>query len=378
MKKIYWFLRQTNHLAGTEMVTLDIINKLSKFRDITLVVMASENKDINFNISNRVDIKYFNIPYKIACIDEHLAKTKGFRKIIDSISGSLFWINKRFKYRKIVKEMTTKNDILIFSSFDNYLFAPKGRRCLFHFHFNAKFFRNPGIAMGRMFHRRPDKYIFLTEATKKIIEKKTKYKDNYQVHNPIRFMQYYNTDFKNKEIIFIGRYTNQKDPLLALKVMKAIKDKNFKCHLSMFGSGDLLSKMEKFIKKNQLESYVTINSPTKDIINEIRKSDLLLSTSKFEGLPLTIVEANSQSVPIVSSNWGDAVYEVINDEISGYVIEKRNPELFADKIIEILSKPKLLEKLKKNAFNHSYTFSDDVIVSKWLDILQNEDNANSK
>ena len=378
MKKIYWFLRQTNHLAGTEIVTLDIINKLSKFRDITLVVMASENKDINFNISNRVEIKYFNIPYKVACIDEHLTKVKGFRKIIDSISGSLFWINKRFKYRKIIKEMTTKNDILIFSSFDNYLFAPKGRRCLFHFHFNAKFFRNPGIAMGRLFHRKPDKYIFLTEATKKVIEKKTKYKDTYQVHNPIRFMQYYDIEPKNKEIIFIGRYANQKDPILALKIMNEIKKKGFKCHLSMFGSGDLYKKMNNYVKKNELESFVTINNPTSDILSEIRKSDLLLVTSKFEGYHLGIVECNSQSVPVVTTNWGDAVFEVVSDEVSGYVMENRKPEVFADKIIEILSKPKLLEKLKKNAFNHSYTFSDDVIVSKWLDILQNEDDANSK
>lgn len=172
MKKIYWFLRQINHLAGTEMVTLNIINELSKYRDITLVVMSCECEDVKEKISDRVKVIYFDIPYKIACLDEHLAKTRGFKKIIDSITGSLFWFNKRFKYRKIVKEMTTKDDILIFSSFDNYLFAPKKeRRCLFHFHFNAKFFRNPGVALGRLFHRVPDKYIFLTESTKNVIEK---------------------------------------------------------------------------------------------------------------------------------------------------------------------------------------------------------------
>lgn len=374
MKKIYWFLRQINHLAGTEMVTLNIINELSKYRDITLVVMSCECEDVKEKISDRVKVIYFDIPYKIACLDEHLAKTRGFKKIIDSITGSLFWFNKRFKYRKIVKEMTTKDDILIFSSFDNYLFAPKKeRRCLFHFHFNAKFFRNPGVALGRLFHRVPDKYIFLTESTKNVIEKKTKYKNNYVVYNPVRFDRFHDVSKKNNEIIFIGRYTNQKDPLFALKIMNRIKEKGFMCHLNMFGSGKLLKKMNKYVKKNKLESFVTVNNPTKSIIDEIRKSDLLLSTSRFEGLPLTIIEANSQSIPAISANWGDAVYEVVKNDVSGYVIDKRKIDLFADKIIEVLSNNSLLEELKENAYNHSNNFSKEEINKKWLELLQKED-----
>ena len=374
MKKIYWFLRQINHLAGTEMVTLNIINELSKYRDITLVVLSCECEDAKEKISDRVKVIYFDIPYKIACLDEHLAKTRGFKKIIDSITGSLFWFNKRFKYRKIVKEMTTKDDILIFSSFDNYLFAPKKeRRCLFHFHFNAKFFRNPGVALGRLFHRVPDKYIFLTESTKNVIEKKTKYKNNYVVYNPVRFDRFHDVSKKNNEIIFIGRYTNQKDPLFALKIMNRIKEKGFMCHLNMFGSGKLLKKMNKYVKKNKLESFVTVNNPTKSIIDEIRKSDLLLSTSRFEGLPLTIIEANSQSIPAISANWGDAVYEVVNNNVSGYVIDKRKIDLFADKIIEVLSNDSLLEELKENAYNHSNNFSKEEINKKWLELLQKED-----
>ena len=374
MKKIYWFLRQINHLAGTEMVTLNIINELSKYRDITLVVLSCECEDAKEKISDRVKVIYFDIPYKIACLDEHLAKTRGFKKIIDSITGSLFWFNKRFKYRKIVKEMTTKDDILIFSSFDNYLFAPKKeRRCLFHFHFNAKFFRNPGVALGRLFHRVPDKYIFLTESTKNVIEKKTKYKNNYVVYNPVRFDRFHDVSKKNNEIIFIGRYTNQKDPLFALKIMNRIKEKGFMCHLNMFGSGKLLKKMNKYVKKNKLESFVTVNNPTKSIIDEIRKSDLLLSTSRFEGLPLTIIEANSQSIPAISANWGDAVYEVVKNNVSGYVIDKRKIDLFADKIIEVLSNDSLLEELKENAYNHSNNFSKEEINKKWLELLQKED-----
>lgn len=155
--------------------------------------------------------------------------------------------------------------------------------------------------------------------------------------------------------------------------MNRIKEKGFMCHLNMFGSGKLLKKMNKYVKKNKLESFVTVNNPTKSIIDEIRKSDLLLSTSRFEGLPLTIIEANSQSIPAISANWGDAVYEVVKNDVSGYVIDKRKIDLFADKIIEVLSNNSLLEELKENAYNHSNNFSKEEINKKWLELLQKED-----
>ncbi len=375
MKKIYWFLRQTHKLAGTEMVTLNIVNLLAKERQINLVVMGQKYENMPFPISEDVNTIYLNIPYKYSCIDEYAEEVNPIVRPFALMKGSMYWIFKRFKNRKIIKSMTTKDDILIFSAYDNYLCAPKDRRVLFHFHFNAKFFLKPSISLGRMFHRKPDKYIFLTKETKlKIEAKKKNVKDSYFVHNPIRFDSNLNLDYHNNEIIFIGRFTAQKDPILALQIMLELKKLDFKAHLSMYGAGELENKMKSFIEKNKLNDFVTLKGTSNQLKEKLNESDLLLCTSTFEGFHLGLNEANSQSVPAISTNWGDAIKEVLDNGENGFIIESRNPKDIAVKIKEILLDLNYLKDLRQKTYNHFNKHSNSEYIKKcWISIFNEED-----
>lgn len=374
MKKIYWFLRQTHKLAGTEMVTLNIVNLLAEKKDITLVVMGEENKNMAYPISPNVKTKYLNIPYKYSCVEEYMNEVNILLKPFAGAAGALFWFFRKCKYRKIIKSFTTKDDILIFSAYDNYLCAPRDRRVLFHFHFNAAFFFNFGISFGRHFHRVPDKYIFLTEETKKKVEAKyKKTKDNYFVHNPIRYTPSLNLDDHNNEIMFVGRYQGQKDPILALKIMLELKKMNFKCHLNMYGMGELHNKMVSFVERNKLEDYVSINGTTNKIKEKLNETDLLLVTSSFEGYSLALHEANSQSVPAVCRNWGDSCRELVINNVNGFVFDEVDPLPYALKIKELLEDREQLKALRESSYKHSFRMSPEAITNKWLEIFNEEE-----
>jgi len=43
MKKLYWIIQQAEHLGGTEIVTINIVNMLAKHLDVTLLVVGEEN-----------------------------------------------------------------------------------------------------------------------------------------------------------------------------------------------------------------------------------------------------------------------------------------------------------------------------------------------
>ena len=78
----------------------------------------------------------------------------------------------------------------------------------------------------------------------------------------------------------------------------------------------------------------------------MNKFDVLLCTSNYETLPLSIVEALSMSIPVISSNVGDVPY-VLNKLKCGYII-KKDAKKFV-KIIKILKKDKKkLHRLSKN------------------------------
>jgi len=109
---------------------------------------------------------------------------------------------------------------------------------------------------------------------------------------------------------------------------------------------------------------------TKNVLEVLHSADLLLVTSNFEGLPLGVIEANSQSVPVISSNWGDATYEVIQNGINGYVIDERKPEYFADKIIEVLSDKESYKKLRKSSYESSFRFEINNIKNEWINTIE--------
>lgn len=372
MNKIYWAIQQTEHLAGTELVTINIINRLIDYRDITLIVTGKKTNN-ELNLDPRVNVFYLNVPYKYTNLNEYLAnlanRHRYFHMIFSFFKGIFFMFFKKGKYRKIISNMTTKDDLLIFSSYDNYLFAPRDRRCLFHFHFNAKYFRSFGITLSRIWHRKPDRYIFLTNTTKKTIEKKTFYKNNVAIYNPIRFKREEHFEKHNNEILFLARYANQKNPILAIKVARELKKMGVNFHLSMYGNGHFYTRLIEYVDKWDLHDVVNVHKETKDVLNILHNTDLLLITSRYEGLPLSIIEANSQSVPVVSSNWGDAVDEIVENGENGYVIKSKDPKKYALKIKEIFDSDENLINLKKKTYKNSERFSDKNIIDRWLKLL---------
>ena len=374
MKKLYWIIQQAEHLGGTEIVTINIVNMLAKHLDVTLLVVGEENKELDFGLDKDVKVEYLGVPYKYTCLEDYTGKLRDKGKhlsvVFTGIQCGLFWFFKRFKFRKMLKKRIDKDDLLICSSYDNFMIAPRGRNVLFHFHFNAKFFFSLMVSTGRLFHRKPNKYIFLTKDTlKTIVKKKKKYSGSYQVYNPIRFDRCLDLEYHNNEILFLARYSPQKNPMLALAVAKELSQMMDNFHLSMYGKGFLKEKMEKYVADNRLEKYVTINDQTNDALSVIHNSDLLLVTSDFEGSCLVVNEAASQSVPAVSSNWGDAAYEVVDHGNSGFVVDSKDPKEYAKKIKEILEDKDYLLKLKQNAYDFSDNFSDENIVRNWLEII---------
>ena len=86
-------------------------------------------------------------------------------------------------------------------------------------------------------------------------------------------------------------------------------------------------------------------------------------------MPLIIIEALTQSVPIISYK-----NEIVDDN-NAIIIDSEN---YINELKDLFMKQKRLEKYKQNALNYSYRFSKNAIIAKWLDILEIEDNLGAK
>ena len=110
---------------------------------------------------------------------------------------------------------------------------------------------------------------------------------------------------KNKplQLIFVGAFTKGKQPLLAVKTVKQLKEKGHQVHLNMYGDGNEKQNVVSYIKKNNLNNEVTLHgNVNQQLVKEgFKKAHFLIFISQSEGWPKVVAEAMFWGcVPITS------------------------------------------------------------------------------
>jgi glycosyltransferase involved in cell wall biosynthesis len=115
---------------------------------------------------------------------------------------------------------------------------------------------------------------------------------------------------------WIARVTGVKNPLRALEIAKLFPDAQF----LIAGGGDMLEQVKAQAPKNTKVLGWT------DAAKLFAASDIILSTSENEGMPIALIEAQLASKPVVATDVGGVGEVVINNK-TGFVTKKNNQEL---------------------------------------------------
>ena len=374
-RKIYRFLEQLKKAGGTETATISFANELIKYYDITFIVSGKESKTTPYDIDQAIKIIYLNNDNNIR-VDEKIlrfCKEKRFIKLIKLlINVGFFLIFTKYIYRHKVKKLTNKDDILIASSLDNYLIMPRSRNFIKHYHFNFKYYSSLMEKVTRLIYVKPDYNIFLDEVIyKDAIGKYKRLKRNSTfINNPIKLDSVKNINYYNNNFIFIGRFAEQKNPFMLIKAMKQLKDNGVHFNLSLYGEGKFKERLISLINELNLNDNIRIFLPTTNIKEALKDKDVLLLTSIYEGRPLVINEAYSQSVPVFSTNFGDSVVSSIPKGCGEY-INSFDPKEYAKGLIEFVKDKDKLMEYRLNAYLYSLNFNKEEIAKKWVEVIEN-------
>ena len=105
-----------------------------------------------------------------------------------------------------------------------------------------------------------------------------------------------------KVLCAVGRLSDQKNYPFLFQVMKTLTSHDNNYHLVIAGRGLQEDKIRKLCDEMKLNKCVTFLGLRNDVANILSASDLYLMTSYYEGLPVVLIEAQANGIPILCSN----------------------------------------------------------------------------
>lgn len=171
-------------------------------------------------------------------------------------------------------------------------------------------------------------------------------------------------------ICTVGRPSYQKNIEQMIQVLHEV-NKEVKIHLIVMGVGPVSGQLESvknLIKELDMSTDVTLLNWTErtDVFNIINHSKFYLSTSRYEGMPYSIIESMALSKACVVSNC-DGNKDLITDNYNGFVVDNDDLNGFKSKILKLLKDEELLDTLSKNAFN---AYSENYNINKNISELE--------
>jgi len=144
-------------------------------------------------------------------------------------------------------------------------------------------------------------------------------------------------------LISVGRFVPAKGYEDLILAMSTLASSHPNIVLLLVGDGPLFESIRNLVSKSGLEKNVLPLGMRDDIPSLLAASDLYVSSSHWEGLPLTILEAMMAGLPIIATDVGD-IPSVVTADI-GIVIPPHQPGSIAEAVTKLLDEPAKLQQM---------------------------------
>ena len=178
--------------------------------------------------------------------------------------------------------------------------------------------------------------------------------------------------FKRNTINFIsiGRLVDQKDQITILKSFKKLKEKtNYKFKLLIIGNGINKDFLQEFIKKNNLSLNIKIMNYQTNPYPYIKKSEVLILSSLFEGLPNVLLESLSLKKFVISSDCPTGPKEILDYGKNGLLFKMNDENDLLRKIVYYIQNKKKCGYLLRNGVKRLWRFDYHSNLQKYVKLM---------
>lgn len=191
------------------------------------------------------------------------------------------------------------------------------------------------------------------------------------IHNPLIFCPKNFSKCENKKIISVGRLDIQKGYDILIDVWSIVSKNYPDWILEIYGEGSERENLQNKINKLGLEKSFLLKGAVQNIQDKYLESSIYVMSSRYEGMPLVLLEAMAYGLPVVSFDCPCGPKDIIKDNEDGFLVKFGNIEEMAEKIEELITDENKRKLFGKNARINIQRFSQDKIMNQWKELFEN-------
>lgn len=176
-----------------------------------------------------------------------------------------------------------------------------------------------------------------------------------------------NESFHQKPyIVSVCRLVDQKNIFEIFNIAKILKDFEF----NIVGGGPLYKDAKRYLRNHKIYNVYLHNSKL-NVFDYLYQADVFLSTSLYEGLPMSLLESMSIGLPVVASDVVGNYNAVINGQ-TGFLYQLGDINMAAEKIRKIVNSSTINYSFSFNSFKlQREKFSIEVMRNNYLSLYNN-------
>lgn len=284
--------------------------------------------------NNNYELIHTNSP--LASVIARLVARKNKIKLIYTAHGFHFHKDAPLKnwiiYYPIEKVMSKFTDVLITLNSEDYNISKRK-------FYASKTVLIPGVGIDL------SKFDIQTEEKKKLLRSEYGYENDEFI------------------LFYAAELNSNKNQDLLIDVVYELKNEVPMIKLLLAGEGDYKCKYQEKIVKLGLEKNIEILGYRSDIKNLLLISDIVVASSKREGLPVNLMEAMATGIPIVASDNRGHRELIINGK-NGLLIPLNNLQLFVDAVLDLCRDNKIAKDMKNQGILDVRKYSQENVTKK--------------
>lgn len=217
-------------------------------------------------------------------------------------------------------------------------------------------------------YRRANKLVLQTEDVKQCFPKDIA-ENAVVICNPLNLDMPEAGDFKKREksIITAGRLTRQKNHKLLIDAFERFHKKHPEYVLKIFGTGELQKEIASYIRDKNMGKCAYLCGFTSDLYGELCKGGMYVSSSDWEGISNSLIEALAMGIPTIATDCPVGGSRMcIKDGMNGILVPIADVESLERAMSHVAEDVSFAEKIAANAVRVRTDFSVEKIGQEWL------------